>query len=147
MRQDEIRREIHIEAPVETVWNAITDPARVASWFGDVAEIDLRPGGKARFGWTDLDGESHAIVEVVDPPHRFTYRWDAVPGVPVEELSTTVDFQLQVSEGGTLLIMVESGFASIPDEHYEKRLAENTGGWNAELADLLDYLAAESVVG
>ncbi|MEO9181332.1 MAG: SRPBCC domain-containing protein, partial [Acidimicrobiales bacterium] len=40
-----IEREIRIEAPIEVVWNVITNPIEIVKWFADEAEIDLRPGG------------------------------------------------------------------------------------------------------
>jgi uncharacterized protein YndB with AHSA1/START domain len=33
------------DAEIETVWSALTDPARLASWWGEI-EGDLRPGGE-----------------------------------------------------------------------------------------------------
>jgi uncharacterized protein YndB with AHSA1/START domain len=146
MKQDEIRKELELDAPVARVWEAITTVEGLSSWFGDAAEIELAPGGRARFAWTELEGESHAIIDRVEPPNRFAFRWDAIRGVPVEDVFTTVDFHLESVGGGTRLTMVESGFASIPEEHYEKRIAENTGGWDAELNDLVEYLS-ESMVG
>jgi uncharacterized protein YndB with AHSA1/START domain len=52
MQQDWIEREVLIEASRERVWAVLTDPTHIAVWFGDTAEMDLRPGGKAAFGWT-----------------------------------------------------------------------------------------------
>ena len=90
MRVDEIRREIEVDAPIEEVWDALTRAERIAAWFGDVAEIDLRPGGLARFGWTEFDSVSEAIVETVDRPTRFSYRWEALKDTPLEEAATLV---------------------------------------------------------
>ena len=33
------------DAPIDEVWSAITDPARLGAWFGEVTG-DLRPGGQ-----------------------------------------------------------------------------------------------------
>jgi uncharacterized protein YndB with AHSA1/START domain len=48
MRVDDIRREIVIDASIERVWEALTSAEQMSQWFGDSAEIDLRPGGRAR---------------------------------------------------------------------------------------------------
>jgi len=74
MAQDRIEREILIEAPRERVWAVLTNPEHVAKWFGDAAEIDLQPGGKAAFGWAG-HGTYKAVVERVEPPEFFSYRW------------------------------------------------------------------------
>lgn len=137
--EDRIERELHVRAPVDRVWQVITDPAYVARWFGDRAEIDLRPGGAAVFGW-DAHGDSQAIVERVEPPREFAFRWAREKGVPVAGgVSTLVSFSLSPADGGTRLRLVESGFT---DEVHQK---ENSGGWDAELADLVAFV--ESTAG
>jgi uncharacterized protein YndB with AHSA1/START domain len=133
---DRIERELRIDAPIERVWQVITDAAYVARWFGDRAEIDLRPGGAAVFGWTEY-GDGHAVVERVEPPREFAFRWAREHDVPYAQAATTtlVEFSLAPDGGGTRLRLVESGFT---DETHQK---ENSGGWDAELADLVALLA------
>jgi uncharacterized protein YndB with AHSA1/START domain len=133
---ERIERELRIEAPIERVWQVITDPAYVARWFGQKAEIDLRPGGAAVFGWTDY-GDGHAVVERVEPPREFAFRWAREHDVPLDQAATTtlVEFSLSPVGAGTRLRLVESGFT---DETHRK---ENTEGWDAELADLVALLA------
>jgi uncharacterized protein YndB with AHSA1/START domain len=46
MSADWIEREVLIEASRERVWAALTEAPLVAEWFGDSAEIDLRPGAR-----------------------------------------------------------------------------------------------------
>ena len=135
---DRIERELELRAPIERVWQVITDPAYVARWFGGKAEIDLRPGGAALFGWPEHGmGDYHAVVERVEPPRVFAFRWVHDAGVPVgaAAVSTVVEFTLAPAGGGTRLRLVESGFA---DETHRK---ENSEGWDAELADLVALLA------
>ena len=147
MRIDEIRRELVIAAPIEKVWDALTSPEHLSKWFGDSAEIDLRPGGRARFGWSEFDASSEAIVEIVDRPVRFSFRWESLKDTPVEEASTLVEFSLESASEGTRLILVESGFADLPEDAYDHRFEENSSGWTAELEDLSVYLTAVSSVG
>lgn len=132
---DVIERELHVQAPIERVWEVITDEKYVARWFGDKAEIDLRPGGAAMFGWTE-HGDGHAVVEQVDPPRRFSFRWMREHGVPYDpaRVTTLVEFTLTPAGTGTRLRLVESGFGD------EGHLKENSGGWDAELADLVALL-------
>lgn len=147
MRVDEIRRELVVEAPIEQVWEALTNAEHLSKWFGDSAEIDLRPGGRARFGWSEFNDSSEAIVEVVDRRSRFSFRWEALRDTPVEQASTLVEFSLESVGEGTRLTLVESGFAALPEDAYDHRFEENSSGWTAELKDLSVYLAAVSSVG
>lgn len=141
--QDTIERTIQIPADIESVWVALTTAEGIRSWFGNEAEIDLTPGGEARFGWTEYEASSHAIVVDVEPPTRFSYRW-AVSGSERADdgPSTLVEFSLVSTATGTSVTVVESGFASLPPEIYEQSIKENTSGWKAEMQDLHDYLAA-----
>ena len=138
--EDRIERELELRAPIERVWQVITDPAYVAKWFGGKAEIDLRPGGAAVFGWPEEGmGDFHGVVERVEPPREFSFRWMHDAGVPVgaEAVSTLVELSLSPAGDGTRLRLVESGFA---DGTHRK---ENSEGWDAELAELVALLADE----
>ena len=147
MVPDQIERETVIDAPVERVWELITEPEHVGRWFGDAgAAIDLRPGGEMVIRWAE-HGTSHARVVAVEPHTRFSYRWAPFkePGgeQPVEGNSTLVEFTLAPDGEGTRLRVVESGFASLAtsDEQRAKNHASNTGGWQHELGELSDYAA------
>ena len=146
-RVDEIRRELTVEAPIEQVWQALTRAEHLSEWFGDSASIDLRPGGRATFGWSEYGETTEAVIEVVDRPTKLSFRWEALKDTPVEVSSTLVEFTLQPDGEGTRLTLVESGFASLPKDSYESRLAENTSGWDAELNDLGTYLAGVGSFG
>jgi len=139
---DEIRREVVIDAPIEKVWRAISSQEEIAKWFGDISEVELRRGGAARFGWTEYESVSEAVVEVVDEPHRFAYRWALDSNKPFEEsLTTLVEFTLEPRGSGTHLTLVESGFAELPDVQYQEHFGTNSDGWDSELEDLKIYLA------
>ncbi|MBA8952964.1 SRPBCC domain-containing protein [Actinomadura namibiensis] len=139
---DRIERETVLRHPVERVWAALTTAEGLSQWFGSVAEIDLRPGGRAYFRWDDLDEESVATIMIVDPPHRFAFRW------PIEGWSgdntplTLVTFTLEPVAEGTRLRLVESGFAQAADHVARSAHQSNSRGWAAELGDLETYLDA-----
>lgn len=141
MPQDWIEREVLIEASLERVWAVLTDPQQVAGWFGDVAEIDLRPGGRAAFG--SAQGGVHlAVIQQVEPPSTFSYRWARLPGAePGEGNSTLIEFTLTEVFAGTLVRLVETGFASLhaTEQEQDKAVKDNTERWIAELAELQEY--------
>jgi len=141
--QDTIERTIHIRAGIDAVWKALTTPDEIRSWFGDQAEIDLRPGGEARFGWTEYGASVHAIVVDVEEPTRFSYRWAATGAERADTgPSTLVEFTLTETSSGTDVTVIESGFASLRPEIIEESIKENTSGWKVEMQDLHDHLAA-----
>jgi uncharacterized protein YndB with AHSA1/START domain len=131
---DRIERELTLRAPIDHVWRSLTGSEQVSRWFGTHTEIDLRPGGAALFVWGPTE-RFHAVVEAVEPPHRFVYRWCQPANTPVETGPTTlVEFELEEVPEGTRLRMVESGFAAHPD--VERGRDEHEEGWTLELGEL-----------
>jgi uncharacterized protein YndB with AHSA1/START domain len=139
--EDRIERELVLPVGIARVWEALTDPGRVSEWFDIHTEIDLRPGGAAAFG-SKKDGRFRAIVEEVEPPQRFVYRWCLDRETPVGEGPTTrVEFTLEEVPEGTRLHLVESGFASLPEGVRDRHLADNVSGWDESMRDLAGYLS------
>ncbi len=132
-----IEKRLELSASPERVWKAITDPAEIARWFGDSAELDLRPGGDGVFGW-DKHGDFAVRIEVFEPPRRLSWRWAREPGTAIDDgVSTLVEWMLTPrADGGTTLELRESGFQE------QKHLEGNTTGWDAELGELETLLAA-----
>lgn len=147
MRVDEIRREVHLDAPIEKVWLALTDPAHLSKWFGDTAELDLRPGGHALFGWSEFSDTVEAVIEVVESPSRFSFRWASVRETPVDEASTLVEFVLESEGTRTRLTLVESGFEALPEAVYRQRFEDNESGWAVEMSDLSEYVTGVTAFG
>ena len=84
-----VEREIRIDAPPASVYEAFVDADRMATWMGVDAKLDPRPGGEL---WVNVTGTDIAIGQFVelDPPRRivFTWGWDA-PDHPVPPGSTS----------------------------------------------------------
>lgn len=145
MVPDQIERDTVINAPLERVWELITEAEHLGRWFGDAgAEIDLRPGGAMVLHWSE-HGTSHGRVVAVEPRTRFAYRWAPFkdPGgeEPVDGNSTLVEFTLAPEGDGTRLRVTESGFASLAtsDDQRAKNHSGNTEGWKFEIGELQEY--------
>lgn len=73
----------HFAAPPDAVYRAHTDPALVQKWMlgpegwtMPVCQIDLRPGGKMRYEWSNGQGQGfHLTGEFIelDRPHRIVH--------------------------------------------------------------------------
>lgn len=99
-----VEREITIPATPAEVWPALTQSDEVSVWFGADVELDVRPGGRAVFRWSD-GTERHAVVEEVEPEHRLSFRWlEAIPSTRVE---ITLD---EVAEGTRVRVVEQAAF-------------------------------------
>ncbi|MCB9455344.1 MAG: SRPBCC domain-containing protein [Anaerolineaceae bacterium] len=150
--QDTIERAVVFPVSRDRVWTAITDPSQLEKWFGTKAEFKrLVVGEPMLFGWGP-DEIYRGRIEVVEPMHHFAYRWNSGKSdmeTPFDDMPTTlVTFRLEdLPEGaGTRLTLVESGFASLPDNLRDKQWQENRSGWDAEIADLAAHLGVQKEV-
>ena len=139
----QIEREIVIDAPVEVVWRTITEPDQICQWFADKVELEVKPGARGYMGFGEQGGP--VIVETVDRPTRFSFRWNHPAGEePAAGNSLLVEFTL-VGEGErTRLRVVESGLNPLPwpDVDKQRYTEEHHGGWG-EFLDRLARLLAE----
>ncbi len=137
MNERAIERVLSLDASPERVWSAITDPAELSQWFGDGAELELRPGGSGAFSWNE-HGRFAMRVEAVEAPTRLVWSWVHEADVPFDQApSTRVEWVLSPRKGGgTILTLRETGFRT--DLHHQ----QNTEGWTEELSELVTLLAA-----
>jgi uncharacterized protein YndB with AHSA1/START domain len=144
---------IYINAPVEKVWTAITDPA----WNGRYAyhapsHYDLRPGGLYSVPSTPemqaqgapemlIDGE---VLES-DPPTRLVQTWRAffTPETAAEGF-TRLTWELDEEQPGLTRLTVTHDVENAPNVAAattgDAKLHEGGGGWAWILSDLKTLL-------
>jgi uncharacterized protein YndB with AHSA1/START domain len=138
---DRIERTVELTHPPAKVWAALTTAEGLGTWFGNEAEIDLRPGGMAWMKWSD-GPVAEMRVERIEEPRVFGFTWH-IYGLPKDDPRRTyVEFTLDPVGGGTRLTVVESGFAQLPEDAFGTAYDGNTKGWASELGELVSYLDA-----
>jgi uncharacterized protein YndB with AHSA1/START domain len=141
-----IEREILIEAPVEVVWRTITEPDQMSQWFADRVDLVVEPGAHGSMHFGDQGGP--VVVETVDPPTRFSFRWNHPSGEePVAGNSVLVEFTLTpLGDERTRLQVAESGheLRDWPDEEKQRYADEHWAGWAEFLDRLANVLATSS---
>jgi uncharacterized protein YndB with AHSA1/START domain len=103
-----IRREVTFPATPEQLWELLTEPSSVSSWFGSRVDWELTPGGDASFKGGD-QGDRQGRVETVDPQRRLRFSW-----WPTTDRSqaSEVTYVLEPTEEGTRLIVTEARAAA-----------------------------------
>jgi uncharacterized protein YndB with AHSA1/START domain len=139
---DRIEDEVRLHAPRARVWRALTTPDELGAWFGaNLAGATIAPGAQVVGPFT-IPGHEHLSFEVtieeMVPEQRFAWRWH--PGATdasvdlATEPRTLVTFTLDdTPDGGTLLRVVESGFAGLASARRTAALLGNTRGWASQL--------------
>ena len=134
-----IDREVLIEAPVDVVWRTVTEPDQMSLWFADRVDLEVKPGAHGYIQFGDQGGP--VVVETVDPPARFSFRWNHPRGEePTAGNSQLVEFTLTPQgEEWTRLRVTESGHErrDWPDTEKQRYADEHQEGWG----EFLDRLA------
>ena len=121
-------------AEVEDVWDALTDPERIARWFLPVSG-DLRLGGTYQ-----LEGNAGGEIRACEPPTRLQLTW-IFGEPPGPEDSSIVEVRLQPTpDGGTLLHLEHT--AVVPPEMWDQFGPGSVGvGWDLALIGLTALFA------
>ena len=125
------------------LWAAITDPQRLARWYGEV-EGDLRPGGEYKLFIEAAGLHGAGRVEVCDPPRRLlvvTTETDESwrPG----DVSPTFDQSIEAvltNEGDTTTLVLEA--RGMPLE----KIPFYGVGWQLHAEHLAGYLAGNDSI-
>jgi uncharacterized protein YndB with AHSA1/START domain len=64
-----VRMQDRFDTDIDDVWSALTDPARLARWIGEVGG-DLQLGGEYRYRFYSSGAEGTGRVEACEPPRR-----------------------------------------------------------------------------
>jgi uncharacterized protein YndB with AHSA1/START domain len=99
-----LERHLFIPASPQHLWETLTDPAAVSTWFGARVDWDLRPGGPARFVEDDGAVREGQIEEVV-AHQQLRFRW--WPEDRSDDESSEVTYVLAPEGDGTDLTISE----------------------------------------
>jgi uncharacterized protein YndB with AHSA1/START domain len=121
------RDSIYIEASPATVFEHFTDPDALASWMGDRAVLDPRPGGQFVVFFEQRAVEGRYIE--LDPPRRLVITWGRVGSDAFGPGSSTLEVNLRPEGTGTRVEIVHSG---LPDEEAPRHAL----GWRHYLGRL-----------
>jgi uncharacterized protein YndB with AHSA1/START domain len=69
-----IRFDRHLDHPVHTVWEAISEPEWLAKWLANVT-IHPVPGGDVIIVFTNSPSTSKGKITRIEPPHLLEYTW------------------------------------------------------------------------
>lgn len=124
-----VRIEDRIDAKVDDLWSALTEPARLARWYGQI-EGDLQLGGEYRARVHASGWEGTGRIEVCEPRRRLV----TVSRDPDEPKEGVTDISLTADGDHTILVFEHRGVP--PSLLYAYGVGEQI-----HVEDLADYVA------
>jgi uncharacterized protein YndB with AHSA1/START domain len=145
--EDRIEKRIELKPPVSRVWRALTDHREFGTWFRVALEGPFVPGQQVR-GRITWPGAEHLIMTVtvqrMEPERLFSFTWHPYAIDPAVDYSsepvTLVELTLEAIAGGTLLTVVESGFAALPAHRRDVAFRMNDSGWSIQVQNISQHL-------
>jgi uncharacterized protein YndB with AHSA1/START domain len=149
---EQIQKRVELKAPVSRVWQAITDYRQFGEWFRVKLDGPFVAGRKST-GYITYPGYEYvrweADVVAMEPERLFSFTWSHPKSLDKAHYSpdyskdpkTLVEFRLEKTANGTLLVLTESGFENIPAEWRAESFRRNEGGWSEQMKNIEKYVA------
>jgi uncharacterized protein YndB with AHSA1/START domain len=146
--ENRIEKRLELKAPVSRVWRALTNHREFGEWFRVKLDGPFVPGQISR-GHITYPGYEHvkweAVVQKMEPERLFSFTWHPYAIDPKidysKETPTLVEFRLEETATGTLLLLAESGFDKIPSHRLLEAFRMNDGGWTQQMKNIETYVA------
>jgi uncharacterized protein YndB with AHSA1/START domain len=150
--RDRIEKRIELKAPISRVWRALTDHREFGEWFRVKLDAPFVEGQVSR-GQMTYPGYEHVkwegVVQKMEPERLFSFTWPHpksldkgdYTGDYSNEPSTLVEFRLEKTANGTLLVVTESGFDKLPGDRSLEAFRRNEGGWAEQIKNIERYVA------
>jgi uncharacterized protein YndB with AHSA1/START domain len=148
---ERIEKQIEIAAPLNRVWQALTDARQFGDWF--LVKMDGPfVAGERVAGQIVHPGYEHLRMEIdvkaIEPETFFSFTWHPYAVDPKvdysQEEQTLIEFRLKPNAGGTLLTVTESGFEKIPPARRAEAFMRNEGGWEQQMRNIQAYVGKTS---
>jgi len=134
---EKINQRSFIAAPPEKVYQTITSATEWDKFFTTGMELDPTPGGVCAFAWKDWGPDKYTLrvpgkVIEVKVAELFSFKWG------VDKKATTVKFELEASNSGTIVTCSESGFRN--NEYGRAAIVDCASGWGEAVTLMKFYL-------
>jgi len=138
-----VENTVSINAPIDKVWNTLTDPEQTKKYmFGCETVSDWKPGSSLLWR-ANYEGKEMVFVKgniiAIQPPILLTYTVidpnADMPDMPDNYLNVT--YQLAEQDGVTILTVSQDGFEKAAEgEKRYKDVYNNGEGWNPILVEI-----------
>lgn len=156
--ENRIEKRTILKAPLDRVWDALTDSQQFGIWFGMVLDGPFVAGQpiSGRIHPTQVDAEVAKmqepysgmpvswVIDRIEPKRLFSMRWHPFAIDPKVDYSdepmTLITFTLKETSEGLELSVTETGFENIPAHRRAEALKANAGGWAKQMELVAAYV-------
>ncbi len=130
------------DAPIQTLWKAITDKSEMKKWYFDLAEFKPELDFEFQFTGGHEDGIQYLhlckVTEVI-AGRKITYSWryDGYPGI------SYVTFELFEQGSETSLVLTHAGLESFDTNNPDFAKENFAEGWNQIINNSLFQYASD----
>jgi uncharacterized protein YndB with AHSA1/START domain len=140
MENEPVILERWYNAPVETIWKALTDKNEMKKWYFDLAEFKAEQGFEFSFlAGTEEKKFLHLCKVTTAIPNKklsYTWRYDGFGG------NSEVSFELFPEGEKTKLVLTHTGLETFPSDNPDFQKSNFVTGWthfvNVALKDYLE---------
>ena len=139
--KDSIEITISVKASLEEIWQVLTDPDELESWWGDGVRLEAKVNGSFSEPWEDDKGVRQLAtgkVKSVKKKQEIIFSWKEKDW-PKESL-TECQFRIEDKKMIRQIHLKHSGWESLPPELKSKQMKDFKIGWNYHLKELQSYL-------
>lgn len=156
--ENHIEKRTILRAPLDRVWEALTDAQQFGIWFGMALDGPFVAGQpiSGRIHPTQVDAEVAKmqepysgmpvswVIDRIEPKRLFSMRWHPFAIDPKVDYSdepmTLITFTLKETDEGVELTVTETGFENIPAHRRAEALKANAGGWAKQMELVAAYV-------
>ena len=127
MKNEDLVVEYILNAPVDAVWNAITDPVKMKQWYFDIPGFKPVPGFEFQFTAGSENKKYVHLCKIKEsiPLQKLSYTWryNDLPG------NTLVIFELFDEGEKTKVRLTHQGLETFPQDQPDFRRESFENGW------------------
>lgn len=125
---ENVKISVKVNAPLDKVWNAITNKEQMKNWYFDVPDFEPKIGNNFSFYGGDENEEYHHFCEIVDliPNEKLKHSW-TYPEISKEK--TLVKWELKPENEGTIVTLTHKGLEAFEHLGENFKIHSFRKGW------------------
>ena len=125
---ENVKVSVKVNAPVDKVWNALTDKEQIKNWYFDIPDFELKEGNAFNFYEPGEERKFHHHCEIAEvvPQEKLKHSW-TYPDISKEK--TLVKWELKPESEGTVVTLTHKGlenFHHLGEDFYPESFQK---GW------------------